>query len=371
MIKKKLITMVTCVAVVASLFTGCSYKGDVLIPEEVITNVMKANEKTKSYYAEFKVDSYENEKLIDSMLFKQWNDNSSGKMKTRIETEDKTSGKVVTTNDGDKLISYTEKDKKALSMELSAELGLGSNANYKDELINQLGNISKTHELTFKGEERVGTFKTYHISAVAKEKNSIIGDQEYWIEKSNWFLVKSSGDSGNNKTILEYTKLDFSPKFEDNLFVQKLPPEVKVENIEDVAKNNETTIDLKEGAKIAGKPLLYLKENASYKLKEVKYLNIEKSKHKEINQVYEKEGAVAFTITTVMDENNKLDSNKENMKLPGEKEITIRGKKVSVMEDIKLIYWIEDDLNYSILVENPKITMEDIKKLVEVLILTN
>ncbi|GCD12801.1 LolA family protein [Clostridium tagluense] len=371
MSKKKIMTMFIGAALVASIFTGCSLKGDVLIPEDVITNVMKANEKTKSYYGEFKMDSYENDKLKESMLFKQWNDNSSGKIKTRIETEDKTSGKVVTTNDGDKLISYTQKDKKALSMKIGAELDQSANANYKDQLISQLGNISKTHGLTLKGEENIGRFKTYHVSAVPKEKNSIMGNQDYWIEKSNWFLVKATSEIGNNKSILEYTKLDFSPKLEASLFIQKLPTDVKVESIDDIAKNNETTIDLKQADKIAGKPLLHMKENASYKLKEVKYLNIEKTKHKEINQIYEKDGAVAFTLTTVMDGNKKTDSNEESLKVPGEKEISIRGKKASVMESIKCMWWIENDLNYSIFMDNPKLTMEDAKKLVEGLVLTN
>ncbi|MFT5873496.1 MAG: outer membrane lipoprotein-sorting protein [Clostridium sp.] len=371
MIKKKIITTLIGLTVVASLFAGCSTKKDVIIPEEIITNVMNANEKPKSYYAEFKMDSYENEKLKESMLFKQWSDNSNGKVKTRIETEDKTSGKVVTTNDGDKLISYTEKGKKAFSMKIGAELDQSANSNYKDQLINQLGNISKTHELTFKGEENVGGFKTYHISAVAKEKNTIMGDQEYWIEKSNWILVKSSSESGNNKTTLEYSKLNFSPKFDDSVFVQKLPSEVVVENIDDAAKNNETIIDLKEGAKIAGKPLLYLKENSTYKLKEVKYLNMDKIKHEEINQIYQKDGAVAFSLTTIINGNKVSDSNNENLKIPGEEKITIRGKKGSVMEEIKCISWSENDLNYSILVENPKVTMEDAKKLVEALVVTN
>jgi len=370
MINKKIITTFIGVAVVASLFTGCSTKGDVIIPEEVITNVMKANEKSKSYYAEFKLDSYEDEKLKESMVFKQWSDNSSSKIKTRIETEDKSSGKVVTTNDGEKIISYTEKDKKAIRIKIGTELNLSSNANYKDQLINQLGNLSKTHQITFKGEQNVGDFKTYHISAVAKEKNTIMGNQEYWIEKSNWFLVKASIESGNDKTVSEYTKLDFSPKLDDSLFVQKFSPSVKVENIEDIAKDKETTIDLKKGAKIARKPILHLKEDKGYKLKEVKYLNMEKTKHEEINQIYQKDGALAFTLTTIID-GNKAISNEENLKLPGEKEITIRGKKASVMEDIKVISWSENNLNYSIMTENPKLTMEDAKKIVESLVFTN
>ena len=370
MIKKKIITTLIGLTIVASLFTGCSTKGDVMIPEEVITNVMKANEKSKSYYAEYKMDSYENEKLKESIEFKHWSDNSSGKVKARIETQDKTSGKVVTTNDGDKLISYTEKDKNAFSMKISDELGLGANTNYKDQLINQLGHISKTHVLTFKGEEEVGGFKTYHISAVAKEKNTILGDQEFWIEKSNWFLVKSSGDSGNNKTIMEYTKLNFSPKFDDSIFVQNLPSDVKVENIDDAAKDNETTIDLKKGAQIAGKAILHLKEDQGYKLKEVKYLNMEKAKHEEINQIYQKDGAAAFTLTTIIDGNKNI-RDEENLKIPGETEITIRGKKASVMEEIKVISWSENNLNYSVMVENPKLTMEDAKEIVKNLVLTN
>ncbi|MGV8980512.1 LolA family protein [Clostridium sp.] len=371
MIKKKIITLFIGLTVVTSLFIGCSTKRDVIIPEEVITNVMKANEKSKSYYAEYKMDSYENEKLKESMAFKQWSDNSTGKVKTRIETEDKTSGKVVTTNDGEKLISYTEKDKKAFAMKIGTELDQSANSNYKDQLISQLGNISKTHGLTFKGEEKVGGFETYHISAVAKEKNTIMGNQEYWIEKSNWFLVKFSSESGNNKSIMEYTKLNFSPKFDDSVFLQNLPSDVKIENYEDIAMDNETTIDLKEGAKIAGKPLLHLEENQGYKLKEVKYLNMEKAKHEEINQIYEKDGVVAFTLTTVIDGNKKTASKEDELKLPGEEEITVRGKKATEMKEIKLIYWIENDLNYSLMLGNPKLTMEDAKKIVEDLVPTN
>jgi len=41
------------------------------------------------------------------------------------------------------------------------------------------------------------------------------------------------------------------------------------------------------------------------------------------------------------------------------------------MEDIKVISWSENNLNYSIMTENPKLTMEDAKKIVESLVFTN
>ncbi len=368
MIKKKLITMFISAAVVASLFAGCSIKKDTIIPEEVVTNVMKASEKPKSYYGESKLDTYENGKLKESIAIKEWVNNSNGKVKRRVETEDKTSGKSISTNDGDKVITYMDKDKKAIMIKLNNELNDSSSKSYKDQLISQLANITKTHQLTFKGEETVSGFKTYHLSAVPKEKNSIMGNQDYWIDKEHWFLIKSSSESGNSKGISEYTKLNFSPKLDDSLFLQKLPADVKVEDIQETSKNNETNIDLKEGVKIAGKPILCLKESSDYKLKGVKYLNAKAISHKEINQTYEKGVVVAFLLTTIINDNNSTD---EDSKIPGEKEITIRGAKGTVMEDIKCISWSENGLKYNVLIQDPNIKLDEGKKIVESLKLTN
>ncbi|MHC1684631.1 MAG: outer membrane lipoprotein carrier protein LolA [Clostridiaceae bacterium] len=368
--KRKLITIFVLGTFVASLFVGCSIKKDTIIPEEVITNVLKASEKPKSYYGESKMDTYEKGELKDSSTLKEWVDNSNGKIKRRIEAEDKDAGKVVTTNDGDKIIAYMEKDKKALEIKVDNEISNNSNISYKDQLIKDLANITKTHQLTFKGEENVGSLKTYHLLAEPKEKSSILGNQEYWIEKENWFLVKSSTEIGDNKGISEYTKLEFSPKLDDSLFVQTLPSDVKVENIEEAAKDNETTIDLKEGAKIAGKPILCLDGNSDYKLKNVTYLNAKAISHREINQVYEKDGVEVFSLTTIINDENKDKSLDEDSKLPGEEEITIRGVKGIVMEEIKCISWSENGLNYSILIQDPKLKLEDGKKIVESLTLT-
>ena len=41
------------------------------------------------------------------------------------------------------------------------------------------------------------------------------------------------------------------------------------------------------------------------------------------------------------------------------------------MEEIKVISWSENNLNYSVMIENPKLTMEDAKKIVENLVFTN
>ncbi|MBV7272487.1 response regulator transcription factor [Clostridium sp. PL3] len=206
-------------------------------------------------------------------------------------------------------------------------------------------------------------------AVVLKEKNSIIGNQDYWIDKEHWFLIKSSLESGNIKSISEYTKLDFSPKLEDSLFIQKLPSDVKIEDMDQVGKNNEKVIDLKEGVKIAGKSILCLEESSDYKLKTVTYLDAKAISHKEINQNYEKNGVPAFTLTTILNDNK--DSKDDEDKLPGEKDITVRGIKGTVIEDIKCISWTENNLRYSVLIQDPNLKLDDWKKIVESLTLTN
>ncbi|MTK11925.1 MAG: hypothetical protein F8N39_07510 [Clostridiaceae bacterium] len=366
---KKTFSIILGAAIISSLFVGCNLRKNTIIPEDVVAKVVKASEKPKSYYGESKLDIYENGNLKESGIYKEWVDNSSSKIKRRSEIETKADGKVITTNDGDKITIYMEKDKKALTSKVSDDLS-GLNSNYKDQFIKQLGIISKTHELTFKGEEIVKSMKTYHILAKPKEKNSLMGNQEFWIEEENWFVIKSSSESNNMRIDQEYTKLDFSPKLDNSLFVQKLSSDVKIENIDNsMALNKGTSSNLKDGAKMAGKPILYLPENKEYKLKSVTTNNFEKINHKEVEQTYEKNGAVSFILTTVISDDN---SKKDDFNLPNEKEITIRGQKGTFMDDsIKVACWSENGLNYSILIQDPKLTLEETKKIAESLVFTN
>lgn len=368
MINKKIITLMVGGSMALMSLMGCSIKSDTIIPEELITNVMKASEKPKSFYGEMKMQVYDNGSLQEDFTMKEWVDNSSSKIKRRLENESKGEGKVVTTNDGDKIISYMEKDKKALTIKVDNELS-SNYLNYKDQLIRDLGNISKTHELTFKNEENVNGFKTYHLSAKPKDKNSIRGNEDYWIDKEHWFLIKVTSEMGNNKTNMEYTKVDFSPKLNENLFIQNLPSDVKIEDVNQTVSENEKSIDLKEAASIAGKPILCIQGNANYTLKNVKFMNFERMKLKEIDQTYEKNGVEAFILSTMVVGDKEQD--KDDTKLPGEKEIDIRGTKGKAMDaEIRTVTWSEDGLNYSLLVQDSKLTLEDAKKLVESLSLS-
>ncbi|WHH56913.1 outer membrane lipoprotein-sorting protein [Petroclostridium sp. X23] len=338
------------------LMSGCAAKGTI-IPEELISKAVSAYEKPKPYYAEVKIDVYEDDKHSESSIHKEWVDNSDSLIKRRIESESDESGKMISTNDGETITIYMEKDKSAMVMKAIDGYG----GNYKEQTIKDLGVISKTHEISIKGEEQVNGFDTYHLYATPKEENTIWGAYDYWIDKNNWFVVKSSVESANMIIKTEYVKLEFNPKMDAGLFVQNLPEDVKIENIEDNPDNEGREITLEEAAEIAGKHFLSVEGTSEYKLKKVTYLNFEKINHREFTQSYEKDGVEVFQLTIVIPD-SKDEKEGKTERLPEESEIQVRGKTGSLMNlgaGTQIIFWEEDGLNYSFITTSPDITNDD------------
>lgn len=375
MVKKKIMVLGLGILFTVSLFSACSLKKDTIIPEDIITKAVSASEKPKSYYGESTTSIYIDNKLSESYTMREWIDNSGSKVKRRTEVEqpkDK-AGDTISTNDGNNIIIYMKKDKKAMKINMTdgSDSGNPADSNYKNQLIKQLGTISKTHKIVFKGEENILNRKTYHISAISKQENSIIGDMDLWIDEQNWLVIKSTSKIKNTRTECVYTKLNFSPKFDSSLFVQKLPSDVKIEDISSKINGSEKDISLNEAVKLLNKPILYMPETSEYKLKSVKSLGgMEKVISTEIDQAYEKNGAVEFTLTTIIP--NNQNKNHEDIKIPGEKTVKVRGKTGTSMDDvIKNIAWSEDGVNYSLSLENNNLNIDDALKIAEKLVHTN
>jgi outer membrane lipoprotein-sorting protein len=316
---------------------------------------------------------YENNKIKETVSAREWIDNSNDVVKRRIELKDNSSGTTISTNDGKNIIVYIKEQKQAMTMSLESPAANGADdvlgGNYKNQLLKQLAGMSKTHNITFQGEENVLDRKAYHIKAEPKQKDTILGTLDYWVDEESWIVSKAVTASKNSKTEIQYSKLDFSPKLDSSLFSQKLPDNIKVENMNNQIKNSENVITLDEAVKLVGKPILYLPEGGAYKLKDVKSLHYDKSEGvNEINQSYEKDGAVAFVLTEVNPKDTGEKS--DDAKLPGEKEMQVRGKKGSVMDDtIKTVSWSEDGFNYNILLQDPKMSLDDAVKIADSLLL--
>lgn len=362
MMKKNIKILISGVAIGIMLLTGCNMKKNSLLPEKIVANAMEVNNETKSYYAESKMKIWEKDKVIEDDTIKEWMNLSGEKTKTRSEINSEGKGSTISTNNGDKIVVYMKNEKKALVSKAIKGNGLLKNSQ-KDQIMNLLKFMKKSHEISTVGEEKINGIATYHLKAVPKEKDNIFGKMDIWVNEENWFVVKMISQSGNTKTEFEYTKIDFSPKFDKSLFEQDIPSNVKIENLEDGMKNKEKNITFKEAADFIGKPVLCIPESLGYKLKTMKIEMYDSSEiQDEIILSYEKDGNQDFSISI----RKKQKQNKAVGKIPGEKDITVRGKKGTSFDDVvKLITWDENDASYSFMIKNPDITMEDAKKIIE------
>lgn len=331
---------------VLALTVGCS-KETSFTSEEVISNILKDNKKVVEYYGEGTMVTFKDDKKSEEATFKEWAA-SDGKRKFQITDGKKNKSESV--NDGKNVIAYDVNSKTAYKMKFENE---NQNMTEREKLVKQLEKLSKSHTYQVVGDEKVSSFDTYHIKVKAKTKDSLIGDFDLWVEKDTWVVIKSTFFTGDVKTETLYTKLDKSPKFDNKTFTLSIPKDVKIQSIEDIAPKPKE-ISQEEAEKMIGQPYLLWK-NTPYTLDKIEVQSLKgEIKRDEFTFYYSKDQAPALTVSV--------------FKTPSEKDTAlkqtkpIRNTKGDLMKDINCITWDEDGLRYSILVENPQLSLDDVIK---------
>lgn len=355
-----LIGMLSAVLILGSS-TGCGIGKTSLLPEKIVANAMEANKKPQSYYMESKSTTYENGKLSEESTIKQWNDASGEKCKVRVEVISKVDGKThdaISVNNGEKIIVYSKTDKQAMTSKVLTPI---NNTSPKEQSTRILEAIKKTHDIKNIGEEEINGFKTLHIKAIPRNKNTLFGEIDFWIDKKTWFTIKSIALSGNIKSESICTKLDFETNFTPEMFKIDIPSDIKIINL-DESSTKEKDISFEDAQKNIGKPILSLKEESGYTLKSMK-LSGEGTKYSEIVQEYQKNNKPSFTLSM-----GRYVKTNDDDKIPGEEEIKVRGQKGSLITDgITIICWSENGVRYSFIVNDPNIKVEEAKNIINML----
>ncbi|MEW9094817.1 MAG: hypothetical protein AB2417_06995 [Clostridiaceae bacterium] len=350
MIKKRIASIIMAGLLSITTLAGCGSKNSIL-PETIVANAIEAEDNLKSYYGEAKVRVYDKDnKITNDIIEKEWQDISNGKMKIRRESySDNNELESVSTSDGDTVITYDNRAGKASIMENidESDMPIRSGREYKRILLKYIKENKENHDISIIGEEKINGMNTYHIRVVPKEETIMFLEQDMWINKKNWCVIKSSGVlSGGRKIEDEYVKIDFLPKFQDEIFTQKIPEGVMIENLEEIGPKKKA-MTLKEVRDFLGKPFAYFSEESSYKIKSIKLIQYgSEDVDNEITMEYEKDGKPYFEMR--LRKGNKFNSN--DSKIPGAKEITIRGEKGFILKGVKsVIFWSEGDVSYSII----------------------
>jgi outer membrane lipoprotein-sorting protein len=346
---------------------GCSSleSGNQFSPEQVINNALEETTEIGAYYAEAELITIEKGKDPEKILLKEWV-NEDGKKRTETQMEDG-SELSIAVNDGKQLISYQPEIKQAFVIEAD-ELQALNQISPKQQAEQLLKMIQDTHEVRSEGEKEIVGRSTYHLIAEAKDDKGLFGDQELWIDKETWMVLKTSSSSGDINMEMSYTKLELSPDFDKDMFTLELPKDVEVQDLlEDMEEPSEIT--LQEAVEKVGSPFLHIPESSELKIDRIEVMELQGDlSRNEVNIDYQNKGLPFLTMSVFQ---TPEDLDEEIGALPGEETVKIRNKEASFMDinDFRSLSWQEEGLTYNILFIDPSLTMEEVSELLTEMVL--
>lgn len=327
-------------ALTLSLMLGACSATEDFTPQEILNNAMQETSDLNSFYAEYTTEFEDG----TAMTAKQWSKNGKG----RVEIVDENGEESVAVNDGKQVISYTSSEKTATAFDLGAGADTMMQPSLKDQMVNIYNMIKDTHEITFGDDSKVAGHDTYHLIAKAKEKDTLLGDMEFWIDKKTWMPLKTITKGADVTSTTEYTKYEPNTKIDDAMFTFELP-----EGVELVQEKVDlpTNITLEE-AKGMLDGLLILPESTGYTMDTIENMNTDTH---EININYVKEDVLQFSISVFEPAEPLTDI---------ENPITVRGME-GATDDLgfRFLQWDEAGLRYNVLFENEDLSYDDFVEL--------
>lgn len=308
-----------------------------------------------SYYMEVKMVTKEPKKK-EEYTIKSWYEKDTHK--NRMEVYQKGKKDSVYIFDGETTYYYDVKSKEVLTIS-GADFMQESDAFFAQRAMDTLVTLQKTHKINILGEEKVAKRQTYKIKAEPKKEGTLYQEQQLWIDQKTWLPLKLEASMGDINVKYEVTMIDYSPKFNEKLFVLKVPKDVVFKKLEDTMSYQDVTLE--EAKKAIGHPFLYLPNEASISMEKVEKfaMTIDGEKITEISIYYFKNNAPYFTMTF-------FEKTEELGEPLGLKEVTVRGKEGEMMDDqIRNLSWVEEELVYSIDFEDESLTLEDMLTLSE------
>lgn len=327
-----------------TLMLGACSATEEFTPQEILNNTMQETSDVDSYYAEYTMDFGDGM----TMTAKQWSKNG----KSRVEVEDDNGESSIAVNDGKQIVSYTSTEQTATAFELNPETEGMMMPTLKEQVINIYNSIKDTHEITIGDEEKVAGHDTYHLIAKSKEKDTLFGDMEFWIDKKTWMPLKTITTGGDVTSTTEYTKYEPNAKVDDAVFNFELPEGVELIQQKIELPTNITLDDAK--GMLDG--LLVLPESTGYTIDTIEDMHTDTN---EISINYVKDDVLQFSISA-FEPTEPLTDN--------ENPITVRGFEGGTDDlGFRFLQWDENGLRYNVLFENDNISYDDFVKLAEMM----
>ncbi|TCJ03835.1 outer membrane lipoprotein carrier protein LolA [Cytobacillus praedii] len=347
----KSLKVISAAAVMSISLVACSTEGNEFSPEQVVQNALADNAKMPAYYGESVMKFNDG---TGKMELKEWV-SEDGKRRTEAVMPD-TGEKSITVNDGNELISFDEAANTAFVIDMKDNTLMNMSPKEQAEML--LNAIKDTHSIKLVGEEKMIGRDVYHLKAEAKDENTLYGDQEIWVDKENWFVLKSTSASGDIQVSVEYKKIEFNPTLKDSLFTLELPKDVEMKDISAMTEEKEVQ-SLEKAVEIMEKPFLYVQEKNGLKIEQMTVMSGGSDVNPELSLTYFKDNLPYFSLSifAIEEENKEFDG--EGINIRG-----LKGDKTEI-KDFRLLNWAEDGFGYSVIISHPELTFEEMNKIIE------
>lgn len=343
-------------SVILLILGGCSQKVEVSA-EEIIHNAIESEKEVINYLGKADMKFFEGEELTEHILLEEY---VADEKKKVVTIDQLLKQRVEVLNDGETMLMYDETNEQALEMDVT-EFGDLAGLSPKEQFKTLMESMQDSHTYKIIGEEKVLDFDTYHIEVKAKEADNLLGDIEVWVDQKTWFVVKTISETGDTRTELEYTELDFSPKFAKDTFTLDTPDNIE---ITDLAKDfGPDTVTVEEAETALGQAFLMFSEETIDLASVQMYGYSSELNRSEVELMYHsKDGIPMFSLS--------IFPTPEGMGIE-ETDLEIRGNAAEYEEVTDSILWDEDGLRYSIVLANPDADIDEVAEWTENMILSS
>lgn len=342
------------IAVIALISFGCSNKTNQFSPSQVVDNALAEADRVETFYGESEIIIENKGEQIEKLILKEWRDGD--RVRVEVEGEDET---AISVFDGSQFIIYDQTSNNALITEETTEI---TQMSMKEQAEILLELISESHDTEIVGDDEIAGRDTFHLKAEQKNTSALFGDQELWIDKESWLVLKMISVSGDMVTSSEYKEIDFNADITDDLFTIDLPDDVEFQELEDYEPVE--VAELSEAVEKIGESFLYIPEDDSLSIDSIDFTSIDNT-HKEANISYVKEGSPYFNLSII----NSSFGDDEDIDLfdMGEEKIDVRGQDGEYfgMDDFRLLIWEENGLNYNVQLVAEELTLEEVQHILE------
>lgn len=347
----KQLKSVTIISMLALSLAACSVEVSTVSPQEIIENVIKEKNDPFSYYAESKTTFSDG----TSLSMKEWRDETG---KARTEVIDNLGHTSYSVNDGSTIWVYNLESNEVMKLSLDKSDLQSINKTPSDQVKTMLKTIEKTHTIKVIGNETLLNREVIHITATpSKQESNLFGEQELWIDKKTWFVLKNSSKIDNRTTITEYTDFNIKPVLTRDMFIFKIPEDAKIVELGNL---NESFVvhDVQEAAKYIEKPFYYIGDQNDISLQDITVFSIEDiSAQLTFNYIKNNKPYFSLVVTSV-EESNKVYNGKDGLDVRGQEAI------ISGNDGFRSISWVEDGIGYAVLIDSADVTTEEIVALI-------